>query len=158
MSTPALSADDWALWHAWVEAHRAITEQVDARLRSATGVSKAEFSVLRTLGNAPQQALRVVELATELRWEKSRIAHLLTRMEHRGLVARVEDGAPGRRTAVMLSADGRLTLREALRVHEENVSGLFTSQLTDEQATAIRTWSKQVISASAPREGTKLSH
>jgi DNA-binding MarR family transcriptional regulator len=134
-----------------MEAHRTITEQVDERLRSAAGISKAEFSVLRTLGNAPQQTLRVVELATKLRWEKSRIAHLLTRMEHRGLVARVENGAPGRRTAVMLSEDGQATLRDALRVHEENVSRLFISQLTVEQAKTIRTWSEQVVSAATLR-------
>ncbi|GAB3611639.1 MarR family winged helix-turn-helix transcriptional regulator [Humibacter ginsengiterrae] len=155
MATHSLTAADWELWHSWMEAQRLVADDVDEALRSEAGVSKAEFSILRTLGSAPEATLRVVELAAALRWEKSRVAHLLTRMEHRGLIARIEDGAPGRRTAVRLSSDGRNALREALRVHEKSVSRIFTGQLTNDQAAAIRSWSERIISAAAAPPSTR---
>lgn len=149
MVTRSLTAADWELWHAWMEVHRLLIERLDAALRSGAGVSKAEFSILRTLGDAPETTVRVVELAAALRWEKSRVSHLLTRMENRGLTTRIENGAPGRRTAVALSAGGRDALRQALRVHEQNVSELFIDRLTSDQADFIRSWSDDIISGSS---------
>lgn len=149
MTTTPLSESDWNLWHSWMEAQRLVVEEVDRSLQEAVGISKAEFSVLRTLGNAAGSTLRVGELGAALRWEKSRVSHLLTRMEGRGLVERIEDGAAGRRTAVALSRSGRSTATAALRVHEDSVRRLFVERLEPGQAAVIRAWSEQVIAASS---------
>jgi DNA-binding MarR family transcriptional regulator len=130
-----------------MEAQRAITREVDAAMQTEVGISKAEFSVLRTLGTAPGLTLRVGDLATALQWEKSRVAHLLNRMEGRALAERHEEGAPGRRTSVSLSPHGRMKLEDAMRVHEDTVSRVFFDPLTSEQAAAIREWSSQTLSA-----------
>src|ERR1700761_8013598 len=98
-----LEADEWALWDTWMRAQRLLVRELDRSLQRDCGISKAEFSVLRTLDGAAGE-LRVGELAESLGWEKSRVAHQLTRMEKRGLVER---SGPGRRTGVGLTAEGR---------------------------------------------------
>lgn len=149
-STRHLSPAEWDLWHSWMEAQRVLTSEVDRSLQAEVGISKAEFSILRTLREAPRATLRVGDLSAALRWEKSRVSHLLSRMENRDLVERIEDGAPGRRTAVRLSRDGRATIDSGLQVHEDNVRRLFVDPMTTEQADAIRTWSDHTIASQPP--------
>jgi DNA-binding MarR family transcriptional regulator len=88
-----LSPEDWEFWDRWMSAQRQLALEVDRRLQRRFGISKAEFSVLVTLSGAAAGEMRVVELAGTLDWDKSRVAHQLTRMEARGLVERVESGA-----------------------------------------------------------------
>ncbi|UOX92169.1 MarR family transcriptional regulator [Amycolatopsis sp. FBCC-B4732] len=136
-----MSAADWAFWDTWMRAQRVLVRELDQGLQRDCGISKAEFSVLMTLG----RPMRVGELADALDWEKSRVSHLLTRMENRGLVARIEDGATGRRTGVELTAEGRRTAERATRAHGGNVRRLVLDQLSPGQAMAIREWAEQLI-------------
>ncbi len=152
MTSRALSSAEWDLWHTWMAAQGLVVAQVDSALQSEVGISKAEFSILRTLCGAPDSTLRTGDLGAALHWEKSRVSHLLGRMESRGLVESMEDGAPGRRTAVSLSRHGHEIIQAALRVHEATVRRLFIDPLTVEQADAIRAWSEQTIIASRPAE------
>jgi DNA-binding MarR family transcriptional regulator len=144
-AVPTLSSDEWALWHDLMEAQRILAAEVDAALQSTVGISKAEFSVLVTLRNSPEAEIRVGDLAAALRWEKSRVAHLLSRMESRGLVQRAEGGAPGRRTAISLSSAGRDAAEAALLVHARTIRRLFFDRVTTAQAAAIQTWSEDLI-------------
>ncbi|WP_410667435.1 MarR family winged helix-turn-helix transcriptional regulator [Amycolatopsis sp. cmx-4-68] len=136
-----MSPEDWAFWNTWMRAQRLLVRELDRGLQRDCGISKAEFSVLITL----RQPMRVGELADALAWEKSRVAHLLTRMENRGLVARIEDGATGRRTGVELTGEGRRTAERATRAHGGNIRRHVLDGLTPEQAAAIRDWSEQVV-------------
>ncbi|MEV6644109.1 hypothetical protein [Amycolatopsis sp. NPDC051371] len=65
-------------------------------------------------------------------------------MENRGLVARIEDGATGRRTGVELTGEGRRTAERATRAHGANIRRLVLDRLEPEQAAAIRAWSEQL--------------
>src|SRR5262245_19158510 len=101
-----LSPEEWAYWDTWMRAQRLLTRQLERHLQEDCGISKAEFSVLVTLSQAPGAEMRVGELAESLDWEKSRVSHLLTRMETRGFVARTQSGASGRRTGIGLTTAG----------------------------------------------------
>jgi DNA-binding MarR family transcriptional regulator len=97
------------------------------------------------LSRAPGRHLRVGEIAESLDWEKSRVSHLLTRMEGRGLVER-PPGDPGdRRTGVGLTAEGRRTVDQAVRGHGDNIRRHFLDTLTPEQAAAIRAWIRRML-------------
>ena len=139
-----LDPAEWEFWDTWMRAQRLLVRELDRGLQRDCGISKAEFSVLMTLTGP----MRVGELADALDWEKSRVAHLLTRMESRGLVARIEDGVTGRRTGIELTAEGRRTAENAVRAHGANVRRLVLDRLTPDQAAAIRTWSEQLIDQS----------
>ena len=139
--TNTLDAAEWEFWDTWMRAQRLLARELDRGLQRDCGISKAEFSVLMTL----RKPMRVGELADALDWEKSRVAHLLTRMENRGLVARTEDGATGRRTGIELTGEGRRTAESATRAHGANIRRLVLDRLAPEQAAAIRAWSEQLI-------------
>jgi len=133
-----------------MQAHRLLTRELDHDLQSACGISKAEFSVLRTLDEAPGKQLRVTELAEQLDWDKGRVAHQLTRMEARGLLYRsVSDTGTGRRTGVQLTDEGHSTARDAVRRHARNVRHLFFDALAPEEAATIAAWSRQTVESLA---------
>src|SRR3954463_10540628 len=108
MTTPrTLEPGEWELWHTWMHAQRLLARELDRRLQRDYGISKAEFSVLVTLHQAASGQMRVGELAESLAWEKSRVAHQLTRMESRELVERTDNESSGRRVGIALTAKGR---------------------------------------------------
>jgi DNA-binding MarR family transcriptional regulator len=138
-----LSPEDWEFWDRWMSAQRQLALEIDRRLQRRFGMSKAEFSVLVTLLGASSGEMRVIELAGALEWDKSRVAHQLTRMEARGLVERVESGAEGRRTGVRLAREGRRLAEEAVAGHAADVRETFFDAVTPAQLEAIGSWSTQ---------------
>lgn len=139
----ALEPEQWELWHAWMQAHRLLMRELDRDLQRECGISKAEFSVLVTLHQATGGQVRVGELAELLDWEKSRVAHQLTRMENRELVIRTDHETNGRRAAIGLTAKGRSAAENAISVHADNIRRYFFEALTPDQATAIHDWSRR---------------
>jgi DNA-binding MarR family transcriptional regulator len=145
-----MEPEEWELWDSWTRAQRLLVRELDRGLQRACGISKAEFSVLVTLWQAPGRELRVGELAESLAWEKSRVSHQLTRMENRGFVARTESGAGGRRTRIGLTATGRRVVRGAIQEHAGNIRRYFLDVLTADQAAAIRAWSEETVARIEP--------
>jgi DNA-binding MarR family transcriptional regulator len=132
-----------------MSAQRHLALEIDRRLQRRFGISKAEFSVLVTLRGAAAGEMRVVELADTLDWDKSRVAHQLTRMEARGLVDRVESGAQGRRTGVRLAKEGRRLVEEAIAEHAATVREIFFDAVTPAQLEAIGSWSTRMLNRAA---------
>lgn len=140
-----LEPDEWALWDTWMRAQRLLARELDRGLQRDCGISKAEFSVLVSLWRAPGRELRVSELVESLGWEKSRVSHQLTRMEHRGLVEQTESGATGRRTRIALTATGRRVAQDAIHAHAGNIRSHFLDQLSADERATIRAWSEQTV-------------
>jgi DNA-binding MarR family transcriptional regulator len=148
-----LEPEQWELWDTWTRAQRLLARELDRGLQRDCGISKAEFSVLMTLRQAPGREMRVGDLVASLGWEKSRVSHQLTRMQNRGFVAQTEGGPSGRRTSVGLTAKGRRVVQAAILAHGGNIRRYFLDSLTPDQATTIRAWSEQVIDRIEPRPG-----
>lgn len=149
--TRSLGPEEWEFWDTWMRAQRLLTRELDRGLQRDCGISKAEFSVLVTLWQAPGREMRVGELSESLDWEKSRVSHLLTRMENRGFVERTPHGADGRRAGIGLTAKGRDAAQGAILVHAGNIRRYFLDTLTPQQAEAFRAWSGQMIDTVEPR-------
>lgn len=146
----ALSPQEWAFWGTWMQAQRLLAKEVDRALRQDFGVSKAEFGILVTLRAAPGGRMRVTDLADSLDWEKSRVAHQLTRMERRGLLERTESGAAGRRTGIALTPSGEDVVDRATVGHSTTIRRLAFDRLSPEQTEAIGSWSRDLIDHLAP--------
>ena len=149
-----LNPEQWELWHTWMQAHRLLNRELDRDLQREYGISKTEFSVLVTLHQAPGGQMRVGELAESLDWEKSRVAHQLTRMENRALVNRTDNESNGRRTGISLTAKGRSAAQNAILGHAENIRRYFFDVLTPDQAAAIHEWSRQTVGRIGSDGGT----
>jgi DNA-binding MarR family transcriptional regulator len=146
MATPrTLTPGEWERWNTWMQAQRLLARDLDRDLQRDFGISKAEFSVLVTLHRAPGGRMRVGELADSLDWDKSRVAHQLTRMENRQLVDRTDTESSGRRLGIGLTAKGREAAQNAILGHADNIRRYFFDTLTPEQAAAIDAWSRQTV-------------
>jgi DNA-binding MarR family transcriptional regulator len=152
-----LTPEQWELWHTWMQAHRLLTRELDRDLQREYGISKAEFSVLVTLHQSPGCQMRVGELAESLDWEKSRVAHQLTRMENRELVNRTDNESNGRRAGIGLTAKGRSAAQNALLGHADNIHRYFFEVLAPDQAAAIHEWSRQMVDRMESSEGLSTS-
>jgi DNA-binding MarR family transcriptional regulator len=148
-----LKPEEWELWDTWMRAQRLLLRELDRDLQDECGISKAEFSVLVTLWQVPGREMRVGELAESLDWEKSRVSHMLTRMETRGFVAPTRCGPSGRRTGIGLTDKGGRAAQSAILRHGRNIRRYFLDSLTAEQAATIRVWSEQMIDGIEPRFG-----
>jgi DNA-binding MarR family transcriptional regulator len=153
----ALRPEEWEFWDTWMRAQRLLARELDRGLQDDCGISKAEFSVLVTLWQAPGHEMRVGELVESLDWEKSRVSHMLTRMENRGFVERTRFGASGRRTGIGLTASGGQAAQSAILRHAANIRRHFLDSLTPEQAATIRAWSEQTIDQIEARRGEGVS-
>jgi DNA-binding MarR family transcriptional regulator len=148
-----LKPEEWERWNTWMQAQRLLARELDRNLQRDYGISKAEFSVLVTLHQTPGGRMRVGELAESLDWDKSRVAHQLTRMEGRGLVDRTDSESSGRRIGIGLTAKGRDAAQNAILGHADNIRRYFFEALTPEQAAAIDAWSRQMVGRAETRSG-----
>ncbi|MFE2754873.1 MarR family winged helix-turn-helix transcriptional regulator [Actinosynnema sp. NPDC059335] len=80
-------AESTELWLVWKRAYETVRAAVVADVTAASGLSEAELSVLVCLHESGG-ALRQNALAAALGWDRTRLSHLLTRMEKRDHVAR----------------------------------------------------------------------
>lgn len=132
------TADEWAVWRTFLVAHAQLSTEIDRRLRTAHGISQGEYGALNALREAPGRRLTVKRIADLLGWERSRVSHLLTRMEGRGLVTRQECPDDARATDVALTPLGTKTLMRAVRSHAADLRSMFFSQMTPEEAEVLR--------------------
>ena len=75
--------------------------------------------MLITLFNAPQQRLRMSELAERVLLSPAGTTHLVTRLERDGLLRREVDPADGRKWFTVLTDNGEAALRKARPTHND---------------------------------------
>ena len=118
-----------------------MTSQLNARanrlLQEEYGISLADYEVLVALSEAPEDRLRVFEVADALAWEQSRVSHQLARMQRRGLIARQDCASDARAAFAVLTAAGRAAIERAAPAHVEQVRQLVFDGLSPDQLAAL---------------------
>lgn len=132
-----LTDEEQRAWRGLVLMTSHLNRQLNRDLQDSSGLSLADYGVLVVLSEAPDERLRVYEIARELAWEQSRLSHQLTRMQRRGLVRREECGSDGRGAFAVLTADGRTAIEKAAPTHVESVRRLVFDTLTPEQVATL---------------------
>jgi DNA-binding MarR family transcriptional regulator len=122
------------------------TGVVELQIRSAADLSSAEFEVLRCLVEAPGRQLRQNELAALLGWDKSRLSHQLTRMQHRELIDRQKSG---RVHAVAVTRTGVQKFELADNAHVAAVRSLLREHLSVAEREALERTAAQAAAADA---------
>jgi len=101
------------------------------------GLSYPDYLVMAELSDRPDNRARLIELGRNIGWEKSRISHHVTRMEQRGLVARVKCATDQRGWFVQLTDTGREAIRAAAPAHVAVVRRHFIDLLTPAQLATL---------------------
>jgi DNA-binding MarR family transcriptional regulator len=123
-----LDPEENGAWRSWLLMSDLLRSQFAHDLWEA-GLSEPDFALLVHLSEAPEDRIRMTELAGALRWSKSRLSHQFTRMESRGLVARDDCPDDARSTFARLTPCGRATIERVAPLHVESVRRHFIDLL-----------------------------
>ena len=130
--------------------------QIARDLHRESGLSEADYDVLSTLSEKPEGCWRARDLAAQLLWSTSRLAHHVGRMKQRGLVARRPCPDDARGALISLTEQGRATLRKAAPPHVASVRRHMIDLLTAEEVAALDTIAGKVITHLAGEVPTEL--
>lgn len=126
---------------------------IDRQLARDSSLSGPEYSVLATLSECPDGVLRSGTAAQELGWERSRLSHILRRMEAKGLIHRTCSADDARGQDVHLTDAGRAAIVEAAPGHVEFVRSAVFDPLTPEQQELLRLACERISASIARLEG-----
>jgi DNA-binding MarR family transcriptional regulator len=127
-----LSAEEQQAWRATVHLSQLLMRQLDRDL-NAHGLNGHDYEILVELSEAPDNRLRMTELADATSQSRSRLSHQITRMESRGFVRRDNCEGDKRGTFAVLTAAGIEAIRRVAPDHVENVRRHFIDRLTPRQ-------------------------
>ena len=132
-----LSDEEQQAWRATVHLCQMLLRQLDRDL-NAHGLSGNDYEILVQLSEAPDNRLRMTDLADATSQSRSRLSHQISRMEARGLVRRDECEGDKRGTFAVLTTDGMATIERVAPYHVENVRRHFIDRLTPRQLDEVR--------------------
>ncbi|MGP9784147.1 MarR family transcriptional regulator [Arthrobacter sp. MYb211] len=127
---------------------------MDRQLTQDSAMQSGEYSVLAVLSEAEESSLRPAEMAEELRWDRSRLSHLLRRMEAKSLITRCSDASDRRGHQIGLSELGWQAIREAAPKHVEFIRQTLFDSLTPAEHAALETALPKILAAIAPHAPT----
>jgi len=126
-----LAADEEAAWRALARAVLVIPRMLDADLMRAQGLHATEYNVLMNLSEAPEQSLRMSELANCVGISVSGLTRAIQRLEREDRVRRVRSASDGRGQVAVLTPAGRQCLEDAWPAHLESVRRHVVDHLRD---------------------------
>ena len=107
------------------------------RTLKAHGMLAVHYHVFAVLADAPDDTMRLSDLADAANLSQSRLTHRLRVLVERGEVAVTEDPDDRRAKNATLTETGRKRLEELAPIHVEDVQRLFFDPLTREQTDAL---------------------
>ena len=149
-----LSAEEERAWRGYRRMRTLLDLQIARDLARDSHLSEADYDVLSTLTEKPGRNWRASELAAQLLWSTSRLAHHLGRMEGRGLIARGECAEDGRGATVTLTRAGWAALQAAAPEHVASVRRHFIDLLTPPEVQALAAVAGKVLAHLAGPETT----
>lgn len=133
-----LSEEEQQLWLEFRKFLWGFPSAMDRQLSRDSNMSTGEYSVLAAISDAAPGRLRSGDLASTLQWERSRVSHLLRRMETKGLLERHSATCDGRGQEIGLSEAGWETLRNAAPNHVTFVRETLFDALSEGEQAQLR--------------------
>lgn len=115
--TSWLDDDERAAWLAVAAIMITLPAALDARLRREVDVTFFEYLVLSVLSERENRTMQLSEIAAGVSASLSRLSHVVTRLEKRGLLCRGRLPGSGRRTSAALTDAGYAVVLAAAPGH-----------------------------------------
>jgi DNA-binding MarR family transcriptional regulator len=131
-----LTDEEQQAWRATVHLSQLLMRQLDRDL-TVHGLSGHDYEILVNLSEAPDNRLRMTDLADATSQSRSRLSHQISRMEARDLVRREECEGDKRGTFAVLTRQGVETIERVAPDHVEHVRRHFIDRLTPRQLDEI---------------------
>jgi DNA-binding MarR family transcriptional regulator len=113
-----------------LEAHARITQQLDAQMHAAHGLSLSAYEVLMFLADAPEQRMRMSDIARAVLLSRSGCTRLVDRLADHGYLTRHAATTDGRGLYAQLSNAGLEKVNAARSTHHQGIRQFFLEHLT----------------------------
>lgn len=142
-----LSAARMSAWRSFLIAHARVTDALAVELEAERDLPLTWYDVLVQLSEAPENKLRMQDLARAVLLSKSGLTRLVDRMAHAGLVTREPCLDDRRGTFVCLSPAGRERLDDASPIHLRGIAQHFTDHLSEADARMLHALLGRIVQA-----------
>ena len=142
-----LTADEQAVWRAFLGACQEVFGAVEAQLQHEEGIPHTYYEILVRLSEAPRRALRMSQLAEASASSKSRVSHAVARLEERGWVRRVDCPTDRRGQIAELTSAGYAALSHAAPGHVGQVRRSLFDPLSPGQVRQLGEISDAILAA-----------
>ena len=133
-----------AAWRGLLEVHAYVLHELDVQMRTAHGLTLSQSEVLILLDDAPDQRVRMAELAKEVLLSSSGGTRLVERLETLGYVTRRAATDDRRGLFAELTETGRQVVRAARATYREAVRSVFLHRLRAADQVALSVISARV--------------
>lgn len=134
-----LSDAEQEFWRMLVSAFRVVERDIEATLRTRTGMTFADFTVLIALHETPDGRMHVDGLCERLKWNHPRAALHVGRLERAGVITVEDRGADlEAEYAVALTGVGRHVFAGAAPAYVAAVRGAVLEPLAGQDIAAMR--------------------
>lgn len=123
-------------WRAYINGSQRLAARLEVGLK-AHGASHDDYRILVLLSGAPDDRLRMADLADQSIESRSRLSHHIGRLEARGLVARQSCPSDGRGQFAVLLPEGRALIEAIAPHHVAGVRAWFVDLLTSDELAVI---------------------
>ncbi len=140
-----LDEEEQATWQAYLAATRLLEETLDRQLQNEAGMPHTYYGILAQLSDAPDERMRMSDLARLVRASPSRMTHAITSLERKGWVRREQCPTDRRGQLAVLEPAGRKVLEEKAPGHVAEVRARLFDRLTTEQVAQLRTICETIL-------------
>lgn len=121
-------------WRTFITAHARLIETIDRELTAADCVPLHWYDVLVELVEAPEQRLRMSDLARKVVLSRSGLTRLVDKLEKAGLLLREASPEDGRGAYAVLTEAGHNALRKAWPIYAQGIQTHFAHFLSADEA------------------------
>ena len=124
-------------WRGFLSLHSRLVRDLDQELNEETSLRLNQYEVLLRLKQAPDEAMRMSELADKVYLSPSGVSRAVDQLERRGLVERRVCASDRRGYLAVLTEKGRARLRAAAKIHVRGIKDHFTSKMSRSELTDL---------------------
>ncbi|MDN0199829.1 MarR family transcriptional regulator [Streptomyces sp. S.PNR 29] len=142
-----LNAEEQHAWRAYCNASALLEDTIDQQLRSTMGVPQLYYAVMVRLSEAPGRRLRMTDIAEQLKISRSRLTHMVRRLEEEGWVRREDCPTDKRSQFAVLTNEGVAALERTAPGHVSTVRAAVFDHLTAEQTRCFAEICETILNA-----------
>ena len=143
----SLETSKGSVWALFLTTHAVLVETIERRFAEADLPPFGWYDVMWGLERAPNQKLRMSELADKVVLSRSNLTRLVDRLEDAGLVKRERSEEDRRGAFAVLTDDGKAMRRRMWPVYAKAIKELFEERVSDAQAQVIGTALRSILDA-----------
>lgn len=154
----SLNAAEQTAWRGFLVAHARVLARLDADLTAECDMTLAEYEVLIHLAEAPDDGLRMNELAELSRLSPSGLTRRFDALVRRGWVSRERCDDDRRGVHAHLTDEGRARIEAAQPVHARGEREYFSDVLGQEGLDMLADAMERLVAANDPGSSGMRTH